>query len=157
MLCVTKYRGKKNLFYAPDHVLQGLDMIFECFFASPGDRIGCIGFSSYKSFVHFQEAGFLQCLQVGGQVAVSHLQQLLQVVEAEILVHHHAAHYTQPYAVVENFIKTCYGIVDWHFLLLSYSGFAFVFPPHDKAINNVQHTKAKGPEVKPISQKLCRQ
>lgn len=137
---------KKNLFHAFDHGLQCLNVIFERFLACLGDGIRSVGFSPHKTFVHFQKTTFFQSLQVRSQVAVGDFQQLFQVVERNLVVHHQAAHDAKPYPVVEGFVQACYGIVYGHSLLRNSRGITFIFPPHDKTINDMQHAETKGPE-----------
>ena len=81
-------------------------MFPECFLSNFCNGIGCIGFLSYKSFVHFYEPAFIQSLKVGGQVSVRYLQQLLKVIEIDFVIYHKYGHNAQPHAVVENLIES---------------------------------------------------
>ena len=85
-------------------------MIGKSFFTIFGDRISCVGFSADKSFVYFDIAIFLEANQVRGQVAVRHFQHLFQVIEADFIIDHQDAHYTEPNPVIKYFIQACYRI-----------------------------------------------
>jgi hypothetical protein len=64
VLCISKYKEKKNLSGKPDHMLQGGEMAFKSPLSRSGDHIGSIGFTANKALVYFQVAVFFQCTEV---------------------------------------------------------------------------------------------
>jgi hypothetical protein len=90
---------------SPDHILQGLEVLLERFFPRLGDRIGGIGLSPDKALVHFDKAILFQVDQVRGQVTVRQFQQLLEIVEANLLIHQQDAHDPHPDATIKDFIE----------------------------------------------------
>ena len=54
--------------------------------------------------MHFNISVLFQAYKVSGQVAIRYLQHLLQVVEADLLIHYQDAHHPETNAVIKYFI-----------------------------------------------------
>ena len=76
-------------------------MIFECFFSCFGYRIGSIRFPTDKAFMDFDKAVLLQIDEMRGEIAIRKLQQLLEVIETDLLIHQQDAHHTHSDATIE--------------------------------------------------------
>ena len=60
--------------------------------------------------MYFYISILFQAYQVCGKITIGNFQHLLQVIEADLVIHHQDAHHTEADAVVKHFIKTCYRI-----------------------------------------------
>ena len=84
------------LFLSVDQVLQRIQMGFKSGFTLACHRILGIGFAADKGFPDHQEIFLFQCLQMAGQVSVSHVKKLLQGIEIDGIIDRKNGHDPQP-------------------------------------------------------------
>jgi len=89
-------------FYNP---LQRFEMILKRLLPRLGDRIGRIRLSSDESLMHLDKPILLQVDQMRSQITIRQLQQLFQIIEADLLVDHKNAHNPHPNAAIEHLIQ----------------------------------------------------
>ena len=61
--------------------------------------------------MYFNEAILFQVHQMRSEVPVGELQHLLEMIEADLPIHHETAHDAQPYPAVEDLIQITNGIL----------------------------------------------
>jgi len=84
--------GKKNLLNALNHIFQRSDVVRECLLAIPSHGIGGVGLPADEPLVHLYISVLLQAHQMRRQVTIRHLQHLLEVIKAHLLVDDENAH-----------------------------------------------------------------
>ena len=54
--------------------------------------------------MNFYITVFFQAHKVGSEIPIRNLQHLLQIIKADLIIHHQDAHHTQPDAIIKDFI-----------------------------------------------------